>query len=139
MVLFYKWLLKSIFSMNILLDVPLTRDVRFSNSPPRDDNTTFLSILNRISTENQQHTQLKVMCYILDSFDFWNLEKYNALTILSCVPISKHVSSPLKLPIILILLDIVLTVNFFQSLDEWIIYILYYHLYFLNFKWEYEF
>ena len=68
--------LQSISSVNILMDVTHTRDVRFSNSPPRDDNTAFLSISKWISTKNQQHTQLKVMCYILDPFDLWDLRKY---------------------------------------------------------------
>ena len=76
LVLFYKWLFKSISSVNILMDVPHTRDVRFSNSPPRDDNTAFLPISKWISIKNQQHNQLKVMSYILDPFDLWDFRKY---------------------------------------------------------------
>ena len=54
--------------------------------------------------------ELNVMCYILDHFDHWDLGKYNALMILSFIPIGKHVYAPLELPIILILQDIVLTI-----------------------------
>ena len=71
----------------------LTRDVGFSNSLPRDNDTSSSYIWNYIPFWNQQHTQLKVMCYILDPFDLWDLKKYKTLMISSFVPIGKHIYS----------------------------------------------
>ena len=62
----YKWLLKSISSVKILLDVPITRDVRLSNSSPRDNDNPSSYIWNWIplyTSKKQGHSHVNFRGY----------------------------------------------------------------------------